>query len=274
MRRRPPTRAALAQAPPAPDDAQPSGEGASAAAPAPAVADPAVALALPPAATARLPERIELGFDAYLESVAGDTRIGTARFELRLDGERYRMTIDARGPLATLAFGSEGVFAGDGFRPERFAERRRVAFRPTVDRGVRYVRAGDAPAAVDEASLAVPPGAQDRLSALFQLWLVARGRAGLPGARHRDRDAAGHDQQGARGALPRGRARALRGRRPRRGRGALHDGPRRRRADHRRLAGRRRGAPAARAALRRARPGGALRRHRRALRLGARSRMV
>lgn len=152
---------------------------------------------LPPAAVARLPERIELAFDAYLESLGGDTRIGTARFELRLEGGRYHMAIDARGPLATLAFQSEGAFEPAGFRPDRFTEHRRVAFRRPLDRSVRYLHAGapveaaavGAEAAVPEpagagAVLAVPAGTQDRLSALFQLWLIARAAAAFPEPGH------------------------------------------------------------------------------------------
>lgn len=138
---------------------------------------------LPPrAAVEPPPQRVELQFDAFLESTTSEARIGTARFVLQAGEGRYAMALQARGPLSRFAYASDGTLDAGGFRPERFSETRDVAFRAPVARSARFVVRPDAQPAAgadlpdDGAALAVPPGTQDRLSVLLQLWLIVRSR--------------------------------------------------------------------------------------------------
>lgn len=125
----------------------------------------------PPPAQALWRYRVYSG--DYLE----DRQVASMDYRFSHDGRRYRFTLAGRaeGLTAWLYSGalvqtSEGTIGGAGLQPERYAEQRgkRAERAFAVDRVRRELVRGDDP------RLPVPPGAQDRLSSLVQLGLLAR----------------------------------------------------------------------------------------------------
>lgn len=145
-----------------------------------AEAGPDVAPAAPPVQ----PSSVELRFEGFIETAAGDSRIASARFSLTHEDGRYQMTLAANGPLSWFAYTSQGRFGSEGFVPERFTEKRNVVFRSRVDRSIEFEPSapGQAPGGEQRNP---SQGAQDRLSVLLQLCWLARA--------HPDSMVAGHE---------------------------------------------------------------------------------
>lgn len=182
--------AALAEmsSPAGPDDG--SGAATAASAPAQTGAEPAVDAArastepeqraeaapdVAPAALPAQPSSVELRFEGFIETAAGDSRIASARFSLTHEAGRYEMTLAASGPLSWFAYTSQGRFGNQGFVPERFTEKRNVVFRSRVDRSIEFEPSAHGPAPGGE-QRNPSQGAQDRLSVLLQLCWLARAR--------------------------------------------------------------------------------------------------
>ena len=144
--------------------------------PASAGVAPPAALGAPAAAAApegdplRLPSAFVLRFATRRDAAApppGPTSAGEAAAELGFesDGHRYRawLRLAAPGEPARLDT-SEGDIGPDGLRPLRYLERRRAAMAAHFDWTDGRIRfSGQQPDAP------LPPGAQDRVSALIQL---------------------------------------------------------------------------------------------------------
>lgn len=119
------------------------------------------------------PLPVELRFEGFIETAAGDSRIASARFSLTHEDGRYQMTLAANGPLSWFAYTSQGRFGNEGFVPERFTEKRNVVFRSSVDRSIEFEPFTPGQA-LDGQQRSPSQGAQDRLSVLLQLCWLAR----------------------------------------------------------------------------------------------------
>lgn len=103
----------------------------------------------------------------------------TLRLGLRHDGVRYQVSVEANAVGLTAFFYSgvrrdlsEGRISANGFEPFRYAEQRnrRAERAATIDYHSRRIEFADG------RSAPLPQAAQDRLSGLFQLGLLARGK--------------------------------------------------------------------------------------------------
>lgn len=123
----------------------------------------------------------DLAFDGYYESRGERTPLASARLRFVPGGDAYRMSLEVTSLLADLFYESSGRLDAQGLHPERYVERRQLPFGRNRRREARYVpletdgQAGP----VGEGMLAVPPGTQDRISLIGELWRLA-GLAGGP----------------------------------------------------------------------------------------------
>ncbi|MEZ5729607.1 MAG: DUF3108 domain-containing protein [Burkholderiaceae bacterium] len=162
--------------------------------------------AAPPVASVLWPgaKPFSVDYDGYYESDSTDLRIasGRLRFEplssvsATLEGQDvvpptglapanaggYRVSLLVDSLLATLRYESVGWIDADGLHPLGYREERKLPFRSLKRREVRYLyddRAPSAPLANGVKLLRVPTGAQDRLSIIVHLCLMARANPGL-----------------------------------------------------------------------------------------------
>ena len=141
--------------------------------------DPAMAGKPPPVHATRLPPPAQLRYLLWLNGQAG-----SALLAWQQDGQRYRLTLDGRGPAGEpwLMQASDGALDSHGLAPERFVDRRRdgrtqaANFRRDAGPlGGQISYSG--PAVVHPAW----PGAQDRLSWLVQVVaLLAAAEGAVP----------------------------------------------------------------------------------------------
>jgi hypothetical protein len=143
-------------------------------------------LALPsvsaPSATvaAGLPEPGEQRFRVYYGDMSRDLVVAEIDYRLQHDGGGYELATRGKavGMVALFYSGvltqnSVGRLGADGFRPERYSERR--GKRP--ERVVRFDHARRKMIGTGEPpEVALLPGTQDRLSVFYQLGLMARGK--------------------------------------------------------------------------------------------------
>jgi hypothetical protein len=129
-------------------------------------------------AAADAPAPLELDYVAFLDTGAESARIGSAHLVFRTEGARYLLTLAIRSPLAALTYESAGLIDAEGLHPRRYREVRKVLVRPPRERVVLFDEAGG-PSEPDERAqpaerLAIPRGAQDRISVLVHVGLLAR----------------------------------------------------------------------------------------------------
>ena len=120
----------------------------------------------------------DLAFDGYYESRGDRTPLASARLRFAPNDAAYRMSLEVSSLLADLFYESSGRLDGKGLHPEHYVERRHLPFGRKRRREARYVPVADGaqPGPAGEGTLAVPPGTQDRISLIGQLWRLA----GLP----------------------------------------------------------------------------------------------
>lgn len=143
------------------------------------------------------PSPLLLRYAGFLESGGGPgMRIAQAQCEFVPSGARYALSMKVSSPLAQLAYESSGLLDQFGLHPRHYRESRKLPLRGNREKAVAFVEGADAqsapqpPAAPSAASPSPPPqrvipaGAQDRLSVLIQMSLLARSdpRRAEPGA--------------------------------------------------------------------------------------------
>lgn len=121
-------------------------------------------------------ESLALDFAGYLVTGAGATPIASAQLTAEAGGQRYRIVLRVESFLADLSYESEGRIDTAGLHPEHYTEARKIPFRSRRVKTVQFREAdpGDRPYRREGDVLWVPPGAQDRVSLLFQYTLLAR----------------------------------------------------------------------------------------------------
>ncbi|MGB7183542.1 MAG: DUF3108 domain-containing protein [Burkholderiaceae bacterium] len=119
---------------------------------------------------------IRLNYEGYLITGFGNSKIATAVMDFVPKDGRYLMQLTVESMLADLSYSSEGRVDQHGLHPERYIEKRKVAFRSARTKQVQYVVSKDAAAInrFDGGKLTVPPQTQDRLSLMIHLSLVAQ----------------------------------------------------------------------------------------------------
>lgn len=116
-------------------------------------------------------------FQVYFGEYADNHPVATMEYTLETDGERYRMTSEARAQgLTSLLYSgaitqrSRGRLGPDGLMPEHFVEQR--GKRPERWSAIDYTSAQVSFSGGQRVPL--QPGSQDRLSMLLQLGLILR----------------------------------------------------------------------------------------------------
>lgn len=109
-------------------------------------------------------------------------RIAHGHCDFRPEDGRYALAMKISSPLATLAYESSGVLDEFGLHPRHYRETRRLPLRAPREKSIEFVE-GATTSAPGERH-AIPFGAQDRLSVLIQMSLLARAdpRRARPGA--------------------------------------------------------------------------------------------
>ncbi len=138
---------------------------------------PAHAAPLAPMRAGR-PQPLALEYDGYLDLGGNPMRIARGRLQFVPSGADYRLTMNVDSAIAELAYESTGQLEPQGLHPLRYRESRRIGGRSPRERSVRF-DAAPPPAPADgstaaEPVLVVPAGAQDRISLLVQLSLLAQ----------------------------------------------------------------------------------------------------
>jgi hypothetical protein len=116
-------------------------------------------------------------FQVYFGEYSNNHPVATMEYTIETDGERYRMTSEARAQgLTSLLYSgaitqrSRGRLGPDGLLPEHFVEQR--SKRPERWSAVDYIGAQVSFSGGQRVPL--QPGSQDRLSMLLQLGLILR----------------------------------------------------------------------------------------------------
>ena len=126
---------------------------------------------------AALPAQSRRAFDVYLGDFSLGQRVASMEYLFEFDELHYRLRTEGRATgLMGLVYGglltqdSRGRIGPEGLLPERYTERRgeRAARFVTFDRTTGLAQADDG------ATQPLVPGAQDQLSAFWQLALIAR----------------------------------------------------------------------------------------------------
>lgn len=120
------------------------------------------------------PTGFDIAFKGYYESGGSKTPLASARLRFEPAADAYRMRLEVDSLLADLFYESRGRLDAAGLHPEHYVERRHLPFGRKRLREARFVEAGsagDGPAG--PGTLAVPPGTQDRISLIGQLWRLA-----------------------------------------------------------------------------------------------------
>ncbi len=135
----------------------------------------AVLAGLAGALTARAePAGFDIGFKGYYESGGSKTPLASARLRYQPATDAYRMSLEVDSMLADLFYESRGRLDAAGLHPEHYVERRVLPFGRKRLREARFVKAGrEGAGPADPGTLAVPPGTQDRISLIGQLWRLA-----------------------------------------------------------------------------------------------------
>jgi len=121
----------------------------------------------------------DIGFDGYYESGGGRTPLASARLRFEPAADAYRMSLEVDSMLADLHYESRGRLDAAGLHPEHYVERRELPFGRKRRREARFVpAAGSDVGPAGQGTLAVPPGTQDRISLIGQLWQLAMRRDG------------------------------------------------------------------------------------------------
>lgn len=116
----------------------------------------------------------DIAFDGYYESGGSRMPLASARLRFEPSPDAYRMSLEVDSLLADLFYESSGRLDARGLHPEHYVERRHLPFGRKRRREARYVPAAGAEAGpAGPGTLAVPPGTQDRISLIGQLWRLA-----------------------------------------------------------------------------------------------------
>jgi len=117
----------------------------------------------------------DLEFDGYYESNGSRTPLASARLRFEPADDAYRMSLEVSSMLADLFYESTGRLDERGLHPERYVERRHLPFGRKRAREARYVPVAPGAQAgpVGDGTIAVPPGTQDRISLIGELWRLA-----------------------------------------------------------------------------------------------------
>lgn len=120
------------------------------------------------------PAGFDIDFKGYYESGGSKMPLASARLRYEPAADAYRMRLEVDSMLADLFYESRGRLDADGLHPEHYLERRVLPFGRKRLREAHFVKAGrDGAGPVGPGTLAVPPGTQDRISLIGQLWELA-----------------------------------------------------------------------------------------------------
>lgn len=116
----------------------------------------------------------DIDFKGYYESGGNKMPLASARLRYEPAADAYRMRLEVDSMLADLFYESRGRLDAAGLHPEHYVERRSLPFGRKRLREAHFVKAGrDGAGPVGPDTLVVPPGTQDRISLIGQLWELA-----------------------------------------------------------------------------------------------------
>jgi hypothetical protein len=135
------------------------------------------------------PSPLLLRYVGLLESAGGPgVRIAQAQCEFVPSGARYALSMKVSSPLAQFGYESSGLLDQFGLHPRHYRESRKLPLRGNREKAIEFVEGTGAssapPSTPAPQQRVIPAGAQDRLSVLIQMSLLARSdpRRAQPGA--------------------------------------------------------------------------------------------